>query len=169
MIKRLVFVWLSMMLCGCGGGGGGSEVKVTPQAKTAILTLSTSAQGTPFTGALSGIGVSVKLPAGTTVKVSGGVVDPAVVTVSSAAGPGMVTPPEYHAPTATQPGHLKFVIANTTSSGIPVGDFAIVQCAVPAGSVLTAQDFTLSDFAPANMSLQPVTVLAVSATLSMHD
>lgn len=153
---------LAFALAGCGDSG---TSPATVQPTTAMLKL--SSQGT--SPALAGIGITVKLPAGVSVKTTAeGAVDSSVVTVSGVALPGSVVTPVYTPATATAPGTLRFVVANTAAEGFGTGEFATVTCAVVPGSFPTAADFSLADFTPANLLLQPVTGLTATFTAAMQ-
>lgn len=158
---------LVSVFAGCGDSGT-SPATVQPaivQPTTAVLKL--SSQGA--SPALAGIGITVKLPAGVSVKTTAdGAVDSSVVTVSGVAVPGSVATPVYTPATATTPGTLRFVVASTAAGGFGVGEFATVTCAIAPGSFPMATDFGLADFTPADLLLQPVTGLTPTFTAAMQ-
>lgn len=159
-MNKISMVSLTMFLaatlfaaCGGGGGGGGRQGPTT-----AVLTLST--EGTPTS--LIGVGVTVVLPSGVTVKTdSNGDVDSSVVTAGGVAAGQATILAVYTAATST-PASLSLVVSSTTSS-FSVGQFAIVHCDVHSGSP-KASDFTLTGFDP--LDLHANTISGLTATFS---
>jgi len=164
----LCLALITFCLSACGGGGGGSSSGVVAgggsQPTRATLSISTS--GTLSSGAtLSGIGITVTLPAGVTVVTdTGGNVGASVVYVSGVSVPGTVASPLYTAATASAPATLSFVVASSTASGFGTGEFATVNCIIAQGTSPQATDFSLSGFTPSDLSLKPVTGLSASFT-----
>ena len=141
-------------------------VAVSEQFTAAVLKLSSTGV-LPQGSSLSGIEVTVQLPAGVTVGADGNnVVNAGVVTASGAAVGSGVTPALHTPATATLPGTLQFLVWSNVAAGFGVGEFATVNCLVARGNFPTAGDFILSPagFKPADLLLQPVDGL--TATLS---
>jgi hypothetical protein len=145
-----------------------AQANVTIQFTTAILKIST--QGTLAAGSsLSGVGITVNLPAGVTVKtVAGGAVDAGVVTVSGIAVPSTLVAPLYTPATATANATLTFAVASNTAGGFTTGEFATVTCDINANSFPAATDFTLSGLTPGDLFLQPVTGLSSSLQVNLQ-
>jgi len=156
LISILLLVLAVTLFSACGGGGGGGGQR---GPTSAVLTLST--QGTPTS--LIGIGVTVVLPSGVTVKTdSGGNVDSSVVTASGVTAGQATILAVYTAATST-PASLSLVISSTTTS-FTVGQFATVHCDVQSGSP-KASDFTLTGFDP--LDLHANTISGLTATFSV--
>ena len=166
-MRRMIFIWVVLSICTLAGCGSDSSTPRTP-VTTAILKL--SSQGTLAAGtSLSGVGITVVLPAGVTVKTAaGGAVDPSVVAVSGVAVPGALTPPVYTPATATAKATLHIVIASSAAGGFGVGEFATVTCDIAPGIFPVATDFSLTSFTPADLLLQPVAGLTAQFTADIH-
>ncbi len=131
---------------GCGGG-----VSTTPTAPggsapspQAVITLNTSGS-LPGGEAIGGLGVTINLPDSVAVRTTGGNVDSGVVVTSGVAAGQATVLALYSGATATVPAKLYLVLASS-SSGMPVGEFAKVMCDVRPGSAPTSADFSLNDF-----------------------
>jgi len=138
------------------------------QLTTAVLKIST--QGTLDAGtSLSGVGITLNLPAGVTVKTdAGGAVDPGVVTVSGGAVPSTLVAPLFTPATTGTNATLTFAVASNTAGGFNVGEFATVTCDIAPGSFPTAADFTLSGLTPGDLFLQAVTGLTASMLVDLR-
>jgi hypothetical protein len=172
-MKNILFVWVALAVCtlaGCGSDDAPLIIPVTPATPVTTAILKLSSQGTLAGGtSLSGIGVTVVLPAGVTVKTgTGGVVDASVVTISGVAVPGTLAPPVYTPATASAKATLHFVIASSVAGGFGVGEFATVTCGIASGFFPVASDFSLTSFTPADLFLQPVTGLTATFTADIH-
>ena len=169
-MKRILFVWVVLaisIIAGCGGGGDDNNGQRTP-VTTAVLKLSSQGNLTGGTS-LSGIGITVALPPGVTVKTgSGGAVDASVVAISGGAVPGTLAPPIYTPATATAKATVHFVIASSAAGGFGVGEFATVTCDIASGNFPASSDFSLTSFTPGDLLLQPVTGLTATFTAAIH-
>lgn len=135
-----VLVLAVVSACGKHGGGDGENHHANPTS--AVLTLST--QGT--TTNIGGLGVTVILPTGVTVKTdSGGNVDPSVVTTSGVAAGQATVLTLYTAATATIHARLNVALSSNALNGFGAGEFATVHCAINSGSP-SVSDFSLTDF-----------------------
>lgn len=143
------------------------QITLLPQPTQAVLKL--SSQGT-LTGAtsLSGIGITVTLPDGVSVKTdAGGIVDTGVVALSGVAVQGILVTPISTPASVGVKATVSFAVASSVAGGFTVGEFAIVTCDLAAGFSPTAADFTLSNFSPADLFLQPVASLTPSLSLEL--
>jgi hypothetical protein len=147
-----------LVLGGCGGGGSSSTTTATPTPTATNATVKLSTQGPLAQNVLlSGIGVSISLPAGVTVATANGEVLSEVVHVTGVAASGttVVGPMVYH-PATTVRGTFDFSIA---ASNFGIGEFATVKFIVaPGSSPPTKDDVTIT---PADQGLNPVTGLTV--------
>jgi hypothetical protein len=172
LLNALLILAITLLAaCGGGGGGGGAAPIVQPatvQPTTATLELATS--GTLTTGtSLAGIGISVILPAGVTVKTNAdGSVSTGVVTVSGVAAPGALTPPVYTLANGTAPAKVTFVIASNAPAGFGTGEFTTVVCGITAGSNPKTTDFSLTDFKPIDLNGAAVNGLTASVAVTMQ-
>ncbi len=159
--KRIWFLLIALaaaMLSACGGGGGGGGNNAGPTA--VVLTL--SSQGAP--AFMSGLGITVTLPEGVSVKTdSSGDVDSSVVTVSGAAAGQATSLAIYSSATTTLPATLDIVVSSTTSAGFAVGEFATVQCIIQSGSP-KASDFSLTGFDPRDLNAAPISGMTATFT-----
>lgn len=176
----LLCILVSGLFAGCGGSsapGSGPTTTTTnttpPEASQSptrsILKLSTQGvlpQGTQ----LSGLGVTIQLPTGTTVAtdstapvtVSSGVVT--ISGVAAQAGKSAMLPPVYKPATSTAPGTLEIVIAGNFG----VGEFATVNCSTSSGSTPpTSLNVTPISFSPTDQLLRPVTGLSAGVNVTL--
>jgi hypothetical protein len=148
-----------LILGGCGGGSNGSE---PTKATVKLSTQGTLPQGTQ----LSGIGVTILLPAGVTVDTTSGAVAAGVVTVSGVAAQGgasVLGPQTYTAASGSTRGTLAFTLA---ANNFGTGEFATVDFNLgPGSSAPSASDVTI---APADQSLQPVSALSVALAVQLN-
>ena len=150
-----------LFITGCGGGGGNAAA---PQPTTATLKLSTS--GTlPLGTTLEGIGGTLILPAGVTVKTdSSGVVLSGVITVTGVAAPGTVIA-VYTPASGGNPASISFALASTIPAGFGTGEFATVVCDLASGVTPKASDFLLT-VTPSDLNGNTVTGLTASVAVS---
>lgn len=156
-ITRLILgVILAVMLPTCGGGGGGAPfVPVTATIK--LATVGTSSAN------LSGIGITLNLPAGVTPALNNdGTVAVTVVSPSGVASTGTLVAANYTPATVSTKGSLKISLISATGFG--VGEFVTINLSVATGSNPTLSDFTLSGFDPIDINYTHV--LTLSASLS---
>ncbi len=150
---------------GCGGGvtsapagGPGSTA-----SQKAVVTLSTSGSLAGGT-AIGGLGITVDLPDTVTIGTTpGGNVDSGVVAASGVASGQATVLALYSGPTATARAKLHLVLASS-SSGMPVGEFATITCGVRSGTNPTAADFSLNDFSAVDTSGASLSTLTVGLT-----
>lgn len=162
-IQRSLFYGLLLgvlSLTACGGGGGNAAA---PQTPTATLRLSTSVpQGT----SLAGIGVTVTLPAGVTIRTdAGGAVASGVVAVIGVAAPGTVIS-VYTPASGGNPATLAIALVSTVAAGFGTGEFATVTCNLANGVSPLATDFVLTNFNPFDLSGNPV--IGPSASIAVN-
>lgn len=169
-VKYLVICASALVIFGCGGGGGGgtggdSKQEPDPVATTAAVKL--FSEGTlPAGTSLAGIGITVNLPAGMTVKTDsdGKVVEGTVAGSGVTAGKATLAEPDYTPASDTAPAKLSFVLAGTEAEGFGTGEFATVTCDLAAGTTPQATDITLSDFKPVDLRGGAVAGLTVTHT-----
>lgn len=152
-------------LSGCGGGGGGTGSGTTTlQPTTAVLKLST--QGAlPQGSSIAGIGVTVNIPQGVTVKTDASrAVLNTVAVPSGVAAQATITPPIYTPATSSASGKLSFVLASTQANGFSAGEFVTVNCDGPAGTLPKATDFSLTDFKPVGLNGAAIAGLSTTFT-----
>lgn len=171
-LLKLVILIGSLTMFGCGGGGGGTATDkgggTAVQPTTAVLKL--SSQGTLPTGtSIAGIGITINLPAGVTVKTdsTGKVASEAVVASGTTAGKASFAPPNYVPAAGTTPAKLSFVLASTEAAGFGTGEFATVTCDVATGTTPAATDVTLSDFKPIDLKGVDIPGLSAVHTLEL--
>jgi len=157
-------ILLALGTAGCGGGvstaGGGSG---TTALQKAVLTLSTSGTMTAGTE-IGGLGVTVDLPDTVTVKTNNGNVDSSVVTATGAASGQATVLALYSGPTLTAPAKL-YLVLSSASSGVAVGEFATITCAVKSGADPVGSDFSLKDFSAVDTSGASIS----SLTAAFHE
>lgn len=147
-IIKSILLLAVVCLPACGGGGGGST---TPPAPTkAVLKINLT--GTlPTSFAMSGLGMTVTLPANVTPEVVAGVVAATVVTPSGTFAGGTQTAPVYVAASGGSPATLQIVLVNAVPAGVTqVGEVATVTLqlangAAPASSAFAVNGVTVID------------------------
>lgn len=140
MKKSALVGMLSMMLilplAGCGGGGGGGGD--TPLAqKTATVTFGVMSTVTLGSVPITGIHVTVQLPAGATFSSPGEISDTKILAGMN--GAALLAPGNY----ASSLNQVTFDVTNM--SGITWGDFARLTCDVTPGTTLTEGTFTAAN------------------------
>lgn len=120
-----------IFLAGCGGGGDG-----TPAAQPTIVRVTLSTQGSlPAGKSLSGITVTLQLPAGVTPTLTNGEVDASVVKPSGVladkAIPNIFT--KYTPAVAPALGTINFLMASNPD--FTTGEFATVTLNIAPGAV----------------------------------
>jgi hypothetical protein len=161
-------VWKYLAPCvaicflGCGGGG------TTAQPSQAVLRL--QSQGPLAAGeALSGIGVTISLPHGVSVKTApDGSSAPDAVAVSGVALPGIVLRPRYVPENGAVPGSISFVVTSAALAGFGTGEFATVTCGIAPGVAPLSADFKLSSSEPADLSLQQASRISVTMSVQFR-
>ena len=141
----LLFAFGLTMLSACGGGSS-SAPQSQPQPTAADLTLSTAITGSiPVGTIITSYDVTIKLPAGVTVKtmLNSSETSTGVVTASgSAVGESIAG--VYTAATGTFPGTVKVYVES--ANGFPAGEFCKVNTNIAAGYSPTAASFVLPTF-----------------------
>ncbi len=170
-ILMALFLIVSTMMTGCGGGGGGSS---TPAAAPTTAVVKLSSQGTlPPGAALAGVGVTLELPAGVTVKSDGGGVPDVSVVVPSGlmggAGNAVVVAGSlsYTAATATIKAKLNFTLLSNVPGGVGVGEYATLTLNL-AGVTPAATEFTVTLFDPIDLLGNHLTVLSSHLALALY-
>ena len=155
----LAVLLVSLSLVYSCGGGGGKNNQSPSNPTSAVLTLGT--QGTSTN--MGGLGVTVVLPPGVTVKTdAAGNVDGSVV-ASSGVAAGQATVISLYTPaTTTTKAKVSIALAGSAAAGFGVGEFATVACIVDSGSPAEG-DFSLENFQAVDVS--GVMITGVSATL----
>lgn len=166
MNKKSIVIWaldglMVLLLAGCGDGGTGGAAAPSQQFSPAIVILKMVTQGTlPAETSLSGVSVTISLPAGVTpVMHSTGDVDSATVTVSGVAIPSNSLPPTYTPATGTAPATLELVITNMAAEGFGVGEFVTVTCSVTPGSYPREEDFSVLNFSAITLTGEATTTV----------
>ncbi len=165
MKKITPLVWLTaafvLFLYGGCGGSSSTPPTPTPNATTAVLTLS-SAGTLPANTQIGGVDVTLNLPVGATVKTAPSkaavVTYSGIVTVSGVA----VGANAIAIGASPTPEQLKIEVANP--SGFGVGEFATVTCDIAAGSNISAADFA-SPVAFSAVDLNGVPIQGLTAEL----
>lgn len=126
------FVITLLFLAGCGGSGGGAS-----GAQPTVVRVTLATQGVLPTGDLSGIGVTLQLPAGVTPTLTAsGAVDSSVVEANGVLSKDSSLSATVYTPaTSTTPGTLVLVLASKPPNGFGLGEFATVTLNIAAGSV----------------------------------
>ena len=133
-------VMFLLAMAGCGGSG----VNSTHSGTSAVLKLSTV--GTATT--LSGIQLTVTLPADVTVNAVNGV--PAIGVVTAIGGiVSDSTISARYIPATTTGGSAQLVIVLASSTNFTTGEFAAIRCDVGPSAIAT---FGSSSFTSANFS-----------------
>ncbi len=161
----LVLILSLFVISGCGGSGG-DDPPTPVQPTTAVVTLMSQGAGT-----IHGIGVTVALPAGVTVKASPDptnssvmVTDAGVVAASgAAAGAGTNILATY---TATPSGKVAIHVAN--AAGFATGEFVTIMCDIAAGSSPAATDFSVTDFTAFDGNGVEIDVMTVNHTADIQ-
>ena len=132
----------SLTLAACGGGGGGSPAPSSPTKATLKINLT----GTlPANFAMSGLGMTVILPANVTPELANGVVASSVVAASGTYSGGTATTPVYVPTSGSAPATLQLVLANAVPAGVTqVGEVATVTVQLANGAAPTAGSFFFS-------------------------
>jgi hypothetical protein len=150
-----------IILGGCGGGGS-SDSSAPTKATVKLSTQGPLPQGT----LLSGIAVTIQLPAGVTVDTTSGAVSAGVVTVTGVAAQGgasVLGPQTYTPASGASRGTLAFTLA---ANNFGTGEFATVNFNLaPGSSAPSASDVAI---APADQSLRPVSALSVVLAVDLH-
>lgn len=144
-----------LFLMGCGGGGGGGGTgSGDPAPSSATLYLSTA--GTLPEGQLiSGVTVTVNLPAGVTMQ--------SVTPSGQVAGGTVVIDPAN-----TDSGKVTFSAYGSSAFG--KGQFATIACSVAAGNTPSATDFSIAPGATAtsNVTFDSIPTLSVTFAADIH-
>lgn len=167
-IMAVLVLAILPMIAGCGGGGGSSQPMPT------AATLKLSSQGAmPAGKAVSGVTVTIELPAGATAKSTGGVVDATVVVGSAlmattgTAPVGSMGPVNYTPATATAKAKLDFTIASTAVAGVAVGEYATITL-ILSGVNPAVTDFNVTSFKAYDMSFAEITALTPKLALTVN-
>jgi len=146
-------------------GCGGDVTTATPEGSasaqpTVVVALDTVGNLSAGTS-IGGLGVTIELPDAVTVeRDANGNVAGSVVTASGVAAGQATVLTLYSPPTSTVPARLYIALASS-SSGMNVGEFATITCAVEGIDAPTASDFVLDDFAPVDTFGNAIPALAV--------
>lgn len=176
-MKKYILLLCSVILIhGCGGGGGGNPASNNPAQKqptTAVVKLYTQGslpQGTAMSGIVITVnlpaGVTVNLPAGATVTTdaSGGVGSEVIIGSGETASKAVVIISDFTPATGTSPGALSIFLTSTEAAGFGVGEFATVNCGISGGSYPKATDIFTSDFRA--FDLRAVAIAGLSPTFT---
>jgi hypothetical protein len=162
-------------VAGCGGtlNGGtyttaaitdactvSASFSATAAPTTAVINIST--QGTLAT-ALSGVGITLNLPAGVTVTTnSDGSVASGVVVASGVAQNNSTFVSTYTAASGSTGATLAITVASTSVAGFGTGEFVTVNTNIGSGYNPQATDFSLTNFEPGDLSGNLVTGLTAT-------
>jgi hypothetical protein len=163
-ISILLLAGMSLYACGGGGADTGSQ-----QPTGAVMHIMTSAWTTTIYGSsgIGGIGVTVAFPQGIAVKTAFGNVDGTAAVPSGAAQGNASVAAVYTAATSTMNGKLELVAASTTTNGFGTGEFITINFIISSGSP-TAGSFTVTAFAPYDLSAQPISGMVVGSSVSIR-
>jgi hypothetical protein len=132
---------------------------------SAVLKVSTQGPA----AALSGVGVTINLPAGVTVATdSSGVVVPGAVAVSGVAVPSALAQATFTPATAGANASFTVVVASSQAGGFGIGEFVTVTCALGSGPLPSAAEFTLSAFDPSDLFYSRVSGLTGSLQVTFQ-
>lgn len=152
-LMTLTAVTLLLSACSDSGGGSTSNSATPTQVKVTLKTTGTL----PVNDGISGIGVTVSLPPGVVPLITGGGdVDPSVIVPSGVAANAADILPHYIGATENTPGKLSFVIVSNADKGFVAGDFVTLNLTVSNGGTVTAGDFKITDFQPADLQAKPL-------------
>jgi len=142
----LIFALCLTMLSACGGGGGGSSSAPQPSGPTtAVIKIGTTG-GLGLGSLISGVSVTVVLPAGVTVKATPDIINPSVlVTNAGVVMVSGVTGTNASAPYNTYNSADRKVDINVVDQdGFGIGQFVTVNCDIASGATPTAGGFGLT-------------------------
>jgi hypothetical protein len=168
-IVRIILLALSLSLVACGGGGGSSPPPAPETFPTkAVIKIST--QGTPSSSALSGVVVTLNLPPGVTITTNsdGSVASGAVIASGVVAQNNTTVLSTYTPASGSTAATLKIFVASTLASGFGVGEFVTVNANIASGYTPQQSDFTLTNFEPADLSINSVTGLTASLSATFE-
>jgi hypothetical protein len=158
----LVLAALLPLLSGCGGGGSSGP---------SVAVVKLSAQGElPAGRSVAGLGATIELPAGVTVKTTAtGAVDAGVVTPSGLFGAGNAAmgPVSYTPATATSRARLDFAVFSTAPGGVGVGEYVTINCSLH-GVTPVAADFLVSSFTLTDLNYVELTMLTASKSVTVY-
>lgn len=146
MRNAIKYILLLSVVCltACGGGGGGGS---TPPSGPTKAVLKINLTGTlPTNFAMSGLGVTVTLPANVTPEMANGVVSTSIIVPSGTYAGGTPTTPVYVPATGGNLGNIQIALANSVPAGVTqVGEVATVTLQLANGAAPTASSFTISN------------------------
>lgn len=147
LLKTACSLPLLIALAACGGGSSAS----TPTYTNATVKIAI-AGALPAGTNISGVGVTVTLPAGVTIATDiSGAVAAGAVTPSGIFATGTQTAPIYTAANGANQATLKLGMASGTVAGEnQAGEIATVVFNLASGTVPTSADFSLSDLVVVN-------------------
>jgi len=161
MIRRLkpiaysLLLFITLAACGRGGGSSTPNNPLPGNQPSTKATLKVAISGTLPAGTnISGVGVTVVLPAGATVDTdSSGAVTTGSVIPSGIFVSGTQTTPIYTAASVANPASLKICPTSTKVGGeSQTGEIATVVVNLAGGTKPTADSFVLSDLVVVNAS-----------------
>jgi len=161
-IVHLLLPFLVLAFAACGGGG-------TPAAPPtrAIVKLSTTG---PSGSRISGIDVTIGLPAGVTVQaaVNPPETDSGVVVASGQAAANSLVAATYTAAAAGSSARVRTVLVNSNSTGFALGEFATISCDLASGVNPAASDFPITSISISDLNGQSIGGATVSAGIILQ-
>jgi hypothetical protein len=170
-----VILALMVMLSMVSSAGCGGAVTTTPTPprgappadQKAVIALNTSGALSSGT-TIGGLGITLNLPDSVTVTTdANGNVDSSVVAASGVAAGQATVITLYSGPSGTVGAKLHIVLASG-STGMPVGEFAKITCAVGTGGMPTVSDFSLSEFSPVDTNGAVIPSLTAGLSAVTH-
>lgn len=178
-ISRGKFAMKNILICGvlalvlmnlvaCGGGGGDATA---PAAKTTASLKMSQTGSLPPSTTISGADFTLTLPANVTPAIANGDVATGVVSLSGTFAVSTLAPQVvYTAATASAPGTLRVILANSVAAGLSqVGEVATITLQLANGAAPTTASFGVNAVSVIDAALYaPITgmnVVVASVTL----
>jgi hypothetical protein len=165
-LRLLIMIILgSIALSACGGGGSSDVVVVPTRSAKAVMKIETVA--TPdYSGTLiSGITVTVDLPAGVSVNATPGdlITDSSVVLASGVTGTNAWAYFTYDAAARK----VVIYVASLDQTGFGTGEFVTVNCVIDSGKP-TAADFGVEGVEATDVNGAAIAGLTAGYTVAIH-
>jgi len=165
-IMAMAIMAILPMIAGCGGSGG----TAVPQPTTAVLKISATPGTLPAGKAVAGLGATIELPAGVTVKTTtSGAVDATVVVPSGVLGGAgnAAMGPVIYTPAGTGKAKLDFTVASTAQAGVGEGEYVTITFTLN-GVAPSAADLVITSFKPVDLSYADLTTVTPSKAVTIQ-